>query len=432
MAAETRAGEAIREAIGREGPITFRRFMDMALYTAPGAYYSSGTSQIGPGGDYFTSPEIHPAFGALVARQLEQIWVALGRPEVFSLIEVGAGSGALARDILSHVARWSPHFFKTLEYVILERNPEFARRQQQTLAEIGPAGERVAWRSSPPPKERSTGIIRGCFLSNELLDAFPVHRVRVEAGSLRELYVAAGADGFVEVTGELSNPSLKSYFDRLGFLPPEGARAEVNLDALKWVREVAAALKQGAVITIDYGYPARELYSDRHMEGSLLCFYRHTLTDNPYVRVGLQDMTSHVDFTSVTLEGEQAGLTAVGLATQQQFLSSLGMDAFAAQLPALGLRRSDYDANRLALRELMAPDGLGRVRVLIQQKGLDVFDPAGLRPEGIAPADLGRDVLAEGPPLLTRSHMRLDSPPNLDLFMDTQGMWDEMLRDEDE
>src|SRR5512138_3713574 len=111
--------------------------MEMALYTAPGAYYSTDTSQIGAAGDYFTSPEIHPAFGALVARQVEQVWVTMGRPEIFSMIEMGAGSGALARDILSYVARSSPDLLRTLEYVILEPNPEFVRRQQQTLAEIG-------------------------------------------------------------------------------------------------------------------------------------------------------------------------------------------------------------------------------------------------------------------------------------------------------
>lgn len=406
--------------------------MEMALYTAPGAYYSAGTSQIGAAGDYFTSPEIHPAFGAILCRQLEQTWVFMGRPEVFSVVEIGAGSGALARDILSYAAQYSSDLFQAMEYVILERNRDFARRQQQTLAEIGPAGERVAWRPAPPVGERAGEIIRGCVLSNELLDAFPVHRVTVENGVLREIYVDAGDDGLLEKIADLSDPALASYFDRLGFLPPEGARVEVNLDALEWVRGIGRALKRGVVITIDYGYTAPELYSERHLDGSLLCFYRHSITGNPYIRVGRQDMTSHVDFTSVSAMGEEAGLRSVGLTTQTEFLRRLGMDHYAAMLRTLNLRRSDFEANRMAMEELMDPKGLGRVNVLIQQKGLDGFDPAGLHPGGLTPRSLGREYVDEPPPLLTRSHMRLDMPPNMDLFVDTQSMWDEMMRDDDE
>lgn len=424
------AEEAIREEIAAHGRITFRRFMEIALYSALGAYYSTGTEQIGPRGDYFTSPEIHPAFGALLARQIEQVWVAMDRPEVFSLVEVGAGSGALARDILSYSAKWSPGFFQAIEYVIVERAPGFVSRQRRTLAEIGPIGERVAWRRPPPEGPEMAGKFRGCVISNELLDAFPVHRVAVRKGDLREIYVGLEGTTFVEIEDEPSTPALRAYFDRLGFIPPEGARVEVNLDALNWIRRVAAALGRGAVITIDYGYPARELYSERRMQGSLLCFYRHTVSDDPYVRVGRQDMTTHVDFTSLSLESESAGLATVGMVTQREFLSALGIGAYAEALGKLELRRSDYEANRLALRELVDPGGLGRVKVLIQRKGIPELDPAGLKAGGIREADLGRDVGAEPPPLLTRAHMRLDSPPNMDLFMDARSMWDELLGDD--
>lgn len=427
----TPAEAAIREAIAQQGPISFRRFMEMALYSAPGAYYASGTGQVGAGGDYFTSPELHPSFGALVARQVEQVWVAMGRPASFTVVEMGAGNGALARDILSYVAKCSPDFRRAIRYEILERDSDFARRQKQTLADLGSAAEGVTW-DLFEALDMEPSSVDGVFLSNELPDAFPVYRVAVVRGRLMEIYVDVAHGEFVETLAGPSTPALAAYFGRLGFLPPEGARVEVNLDALAWIRRVAGALRRGAVITIDYGYAASDLYSERHMDGSLLCFYRHTLGDNPFVRVGLQDMTTHVDFTSLALEGETAGLRTGGLTTQRVFLSALGMDSYVAWLRQMGLRASDYDANRLAIHEIMDPGALGRVKVLLQQRGLGGFDPAGLRPEGLRLDDLGRDASAEPPPLLTPSHMRLTSTPNMDLLVDTQSMWDDLMGDDEE
>ena len=428
MTEMTPAEAAIREAIARQGPITFRRFMEMALYSAPGAYYATGTGQIGAHGDYFTSPEVHPSFGALVARQVEQVWNAMGRPDVFAVVEMGGGSGALARDILSYAARWSPNFHRAIRYQILERNPEFASRQQRTIGELGSAADNVTWLVSDEFAFQPDGI-DGCFVSNELPDAFPVHRVTVNDGTLKEIFVTVRDGTLSETQAGLSTPALASYFDRLGFLPPEGARVEVNLDALAWIRRVAGALRRGATITIDYGYPARDLYSERHMDGSLLCFYRHTLRDNPYIRVGLQDMTTHIDFTSLAMEAEAEGLETMGLATQRAFLSALGMDHFVAGLRGAGLRASDYDANRLAIHELMDADGLGKVKVLIQQRGLRGFDPIGIRPEGIRSDDLGRDTTLEPPPILSRSHMRLNTPADEASFVDAQSIWDQLMGD---
>lgn len=431
MADITSAETAIRETIARKGPITFRQFMGMALYSAPGAYYTSGTGQIGLGGDYFTSPEIHPSFGALVARQLEQVWALMGRPDLFTVVEMGAGSGALARDILSYAARWSPDFHTAIRYKILERSPAFARRQEQSLGKLGSITESVTWLVSEafaiPPNS-----IDGCFLSNELPDAFPVHRVTVQDGTLKEIYVTVRDEKLSETQTDPSTPALDAYFDRLGFLPPEGARVEVNLDAIAWIRDVSGALRRGAAITIDYGYPARELYSERHMDGSLLCFYRHTLGDNPFIRVGLQDMTTHVDFTSLALEGEAAGLQTTGPTTQQAFLSALGMDRYRALLPGMGLWAPEYETNQLGIRELMDPAGLGRIKVLIQTKGLAGFSLAGLRTEGIRPDDLGRDTTPEPPPLLTRAHMRLNTPANEASLIDAQSMWDQLMGDDEE
>lgn len=423
----TPAEAAIRDRIAREGPITFRDFMEMALYSAPGSYYGKGTGQIGPRGDYLTSPEIHPAFGALLCRQVEQVWVALNRPQSFTVVEMGAGSGALARDVLAYAARWSPDFFRAMSYLIVEPNPAFRVRQRQALSQA-PSGK-VAWDdwehlvSSPP--------VRGCFLTNELLDAFPVHRVVVAGGAIREVFVGLDGDRFVEVLAAPSTRRLPEYFELLGFLPPEGAKAEVNLAAAGWIRAVPPLLGTGSVITLDYGYPAEELYSARHLDGSLLCFYRHTVNSDPYARVGLQDMTTHVDFTTLAREGELGGLDPLTLTDQRSFVLSLGMGQWLGEIESLPIPSGERDANWVALRELVAKDGLGQVKVLIQSKGLAGFEPAGLRPTGLLPDDLGRDVASEPVPLLTPAHMRLTAGAT-GQWADTRSLWEEMLADNDE
>lgn len=422
----TPAEAAIRERIAREGRVTFRDFMEMALYTAPGSYYGSSLETIGVRGDYFTSPEVHPSFGALVARQVEQVWVAMGRPDRFTLIEMGAGTGSLARDLLAYAARWSPPFHRAIHYAIVERGPALVDLQARALAGHAPSAGKVTWYPSLDAVAEPRSV-EGCFLSNELLDSFPVHRVVVEGGGPREVYLEVRQGRFVEVLGEPSRPDLDLYFRRLGLLPPEGCRAEVNLDALGWMEQVAALLRRGIVLTVDYGYEAEELYSPRHRDGTLLCFYRHTLNSDPYVRVGLQDMTTHVDFTSLVREGEEHGLQALGLTTQRSFLAALGMNGYLEMLPGLGLRAADYEANRLAMRELARADGLGRVKVLMQHRGLEGFEPAGFRPEGLRSEDLQRDWAAEPPPLLTRSHMRLTAAPETDLPFDAEGMWHELF-----
>jgi SAM-dependent MidA family methyltransferase len=423
------AEQAIRERIAREGRITFRDFMEMALYTAPGAYYASAGEKLGGRGDYFTSPELHPSFGALLARQMEQVWLALGRPPRFSVVETGPGTGALARDILSYTLRHAPAFHAAVEYLLVERSPDLARRQLRTLAEAGisPLPRHAGSLLSLP--ERS---VVGCFLSNELLDAFPVHRVRVEAGGLHEIYVETSEDALRDAAGAPSTEEISAYFQRLGLLPREGCEAEVNLEALAWMRQVAGRLDRGAVITLDYGYPAEEIYSARRCRGTLLCFYRHTVSEDPYSRVGRQDMTSHVDFTSLGLAGEEAGLGTLGLTDQASFLSSLGLERYLALLGTLELEYRELEANRMALRELMNPAGLGRVRVLLQQRDLHGFAPAGLQPGTPGKPFLDRETEEELPPLRTRRHIDLTAPPDVGALLDPGEMWRELLGEDDE
>ncbi|HEX2987573.1 MAG TPA: SAM-dependent methyltransferase [Chloroflexota bacterium] len=425
------AEDAIRWEIEQSGPITFRRFMELALYGGPTGYYSSGTERVGRSGDFLTSPEVHPAFGSLLARQLEQLWRAMGRPDPFPVVEMGAGRGSLALDILSYCAQWSPPLHNALAYTILEPNPTLADRQRELLASSSEAAAKVRWRitDSLDLPERS---LEGCVVTNELLDAFPVHRVRNQSGALQELYVGVEGHRLVDVPGKPSDPALEEYFDRLGLLPPAGCKAEVNLDALQWMRRVASVLDRGAAITIDYGYPATDLYSRRHCDGTLLCFYRHTLNADPYARIGEQDITTHLDFTSLMAEAERLGLQQAGLTTQREFLRALGIDGYRRRLSALGLRRRDLDANGLAMDALVAPQGLGRIGVMIQVKGVDEFFPAGLRPDGFRPAELGRDFTLETPPLLRSQQLRLNASPTAELSQaETEDLWRDLMAEDD-
>ncbi|HEU4758481.1 MAG TPA: SAM-dependent methyltransferase [Dehalococcoidia bacterium] len=356
--------EAIVARIRQEGPIPFREFMAMALY-APGlGYYCSPRAKMGREGDYLTSPEVSPIFGALVGRQLREMWEAMGQPEPFDVVEAGAGTGALCRDVLRWAGRTAPRFFEAIRYTLVEMSPALAARQRSALEADGAPADRVRWDQALPPE------VKGCMLSNELLDALPVHRVEVRDGRLLEVFVAWEGDRFVEELREPSTPDIEAYFERLGLLPGEECRAEVNLEALRWMGEAGRSLAQGFVLTLDYGHEARELFAPWRRDGTLLCFYRHNASGDPYARLGRQDMTSHVDFTSLRRAGEEAGLTTLGTTSQSQFLANLGIVEAAPPLGEGDVNLEEYYARRRAVIELVDPAGLGRIRVLAQAKGM--------------------------------------------------------------
>ncbi len=341
------------------GALPFRDFMQMALYDPALGYYTSPRDVIGRGADYLTSPELSPLFGAMLGRQLQEMWQRLDRPGRFNAVETGPGTGVLARDVLAWAARTAPDFAGALRYTLVETSPALTERQQATLAAEGLEAE---WREALP-----SGVT-GCVFSNELLDALPVHRVAVRDGALREIYVMRDGDGFGE---QLRDPQagVAAYFGALGLLPGEGCRAEVNLEAPRWIAEAASAIERGYLLTLDYGYAAEELYAAWRSDGTLLCFYRHNPSDDPYARIGRQDITAHVDFTTVSRSGEDAGLETLGLTTQTEFLGALGIGE-ALQQPA-GDRpdMEEYFARRRAVTDLIDPGGLGRVKVLVQVKG---------------------------------------------------------------
>jgi SAM-dependent MidA family methyltransferase len=244
---------------------------------------------------------------------------------------------------------------------------------------------KVFW-INPEAFEQGKCLIEGCFLSNELVDAFPVHQVIFNRGILKEVYVTQDHGQLKEQWGELSDPRIASYFQSMDVSLQEGQRAEVNLKALDWVEKVARCLKKGFVLTIDYGYLAKELYGPQRREGTLLCYYQHRTSENPYERLGEQDMTSHVNFSGLVQRGEEVGLHLTGLVPQYQFLLALGL---LQEMESLGRGMSEMDAlrMRLSLKHLIEPEmGMGEVfKVLIQHKGVDEPQLDGLRDLGSIP-----------------------------------------------
>jgi len=352
--------EAIVARILTEGPITFRDFMDAALYHPQHGYYRSHREKMGREGDYLTSPEVSSIFGVLLGRQLREMWQALGEPRRFDLVEAGAGTGRLCRDILRWARSHAPAFRAALACIVVEVSDALAERQRETLADECCD---VRWSAALPDG------IEGCLLNNELLDSFPVHRVSVREGALLEVFVAWDGARFVEALRPPSTPALESYFEPLGLLPGEGCLAEVNLEALEWMRRAGRALRSGFLLTLDYGFEAQELYAPWRTDGTLLCFYRHNAAGDPYARLGRQDITSHVDFTSLRKAGEESGLRTLGLVSQSEFLTRLGIAEVMAPPGEGDTDLEEYYARRRAVSELVDPEALGRVRALVQAKG---------------------------------------------------------------
>ena len=374
-------GERLRRyilsQIKERGAIPFCQFMEWCLYRPDDGYYRSERMGTGKDGDFYTSPCIHPLFGGLIAKQLSQMSEQMGGG-FFDVVEQGGGKGFLCNDVLQWARKNRPAFYQRLRYHLIETSPHFLKEQRERLIEHEREGK-VFW-MDPQAFEAGKNRMEGCFLSNELVDAFPVHQVILDHGNLREIYVTQDHGQLKEQWGEPSEPRIASYFQSIGIKLQEGQRAEVNLKALDWVEKVARCLAKGFVLTIDYGYLAKELYGSHRRRGTLLCYYQHQTSENPYERLGEQDITSHVNFTSLIQKGEEVGLHLTGLVPQYQFLLALGL---LQEMESLGRDMSEMDALRLrlSLKNLIEPElGMGEVfKVLIQHKGIDQPQLDGLR-----------------------------------------------------
>lgn len=396
----------IIDRIKDEGPITFEAFMDMALYHPGLGYYSCPRTTIGRDGDFYTSPHLHPAFGAMIGKQLMEMWMILGRPSEFYAVETGAGMGYLCRDIFDYLhkpsedptsAQDKSEFLGSLQYVIVEPFEHFQVRQKRLLDELlkNPPSPGLAKGGGdaidPPPSHPLSRVgrehriswiksvneldeINGCIFSNELLDAFPVHLVEMDNG-LKEVFVTYDGEKFEEKLDDISTADLAHYINQQHIELLPGYRTEINLQTRKWLEDINKALSRGFLLTIDYGYTAREYYCSDRTKGTLLCYYKHLFNENPFQHIGEQDITAHVNYSSLKKWGEEFGLKTLGYCPQGTFLVAAGIDEVITELYS---HSPDYFSEISKIKGLIVPQGMGESHsFMIQYKGEGLPDLRG-------------------------------------------------------
>ena len=339
------------------GWVSFARFMELALY-APGlGYYMAGARKLGRDGDFVTAPEISPLFGRAVAQQVAPL-LTDGLTEV---LEIGAGSGALAADLLLELERLGR---LPARYLILELSADLRSRSRDTIAARAPRHmERVAWLNRVPP------AFRGIVIGNEVLDAMPAHRVLRSAGATLEGCVQydAASGRFADLDRPASDAVQRAAAALP--LPADDYRTEIQLHAGAFVRTLGAALERGVAFFFDYGFPRHEYYHPQRTRGTLMCHYRHRAHDDPYFLPGLQDITCHIDFTAIAQAAHEAGLALLGYTNQAQFLLNCGITDLLAETPADDV--AAYAPRAAEAQTLLLPSEMGELfKVIALGKGI--------------------------------------------------------------
>jgi SAM-dependent MidA family methyltransferase len=368
----------IRSEIERDGPMTFARFMELALYDPDRGYYTRPAAPAGGPGrqaDFLTAPESHPIFGEAIARHLESAWDALRRPDRFVVREHGAGTGALAAGLLGGLRRSGSPLAAAIRYQPIDASPARTGALRERLAGLGL--EAALEPSSEQPEA-------GAILANELLDALPVHRVEGgSGGELLERFVQVSGDGgFEEHATEPSTTALEARLAAEDIRLEPGQVAEVCLAIDEWVAGAVKPLARGVLLMIDYGHAAANLYEPAR-GSTLRAYHRHRVHADPFVAIGRQDLTAHVDLTAVERAATAAGLEPLGRTTQARFLADLG----AGEL--LVARQSDPDTSlasyleaKSALVRMLDPRATGGFAVLGFARGM----PSGVPLRGFGPA----------------------------------------------
>ncbi len=336
-------------------PMTFEKYMELCLYHPEYGYYTRGNLP-GKRGDYLTSPCVHKVFGATLALQILEIFKLLDKPSDFVIVEAGAGQGYLALDILSYLSQ-KEYFFK---YYIIEPLPILKAIQEETLSEFK---SQVMWYESLEKVPPFCGV----FLCNEFFDAFPVHLIQKEEDRLMEIWVSVERGNIKEFLGELEEPQILKIVNPYSNFWIDGYRTEVNLRAESFYKILSQKLRIGAIIIIDYGYPRQDYYAPERYKGTLLCYYKHRVVENPYFKPGHIDITAHVDFTLLRELGERFGFINLGFTQQGAFLASLGIERVLYEVSEGSWR------DREALKMLIFPEGFGTSHwVLIQGRFLNL------------------------------------------------------------
>ncbi|HEX8926664.1 MAG TPA: SAM-dependent methyltransferase, partial [Terriglobales bacterium] len=348
--------------IRERGPIPFSRYMELSLYDPELGYYSRNAEQFGKAGDFYTSSDVHAVFGRLLARQFEEMWRVLDSPAEITLVELGPGRGLFAQDVLAWAEKKFPTFFRALRIVLVETSPALRTRLKERFAPQVAEGKVLVAENIDSAQFGDNAIV----FANEFFDALPVEvldhrgelRIAVNSGHLAEQFVPP-------------SPEVLEYIDRYGVQPESGERVEAPLIAQKYMMHVAARLKRGFVIAIDYGYTRAELLAGRH-RGTVTAFRQHTMSVSPYEAPGEQDITAHVNFTALRAAGENAGLDYLALLTQAQFLMGIGeVNQFADAFEDCGSRQEQAKV-ALQLKHLVTPAGMGETfHVLLMSRGVD-------------------------------------------------------------
>jgi SAM-dependent MidA family methyltransferase len=357
--------EIIVEKIKREGPVSFHDFMEMSLYYPESGYYTSINDKIGKNGDFYTSSSLTSIFGVMIGKQIEEMWEIAGM-EPFTIIEYGAGTGLLCHDILEYLKN-NIKLYDELNYCIIEKSPVMREKEKAHLH------EKVSWHNSI----QEIAGVTACVLANEVVDNFSVHQV-VMKDELMEVFVDY-KNGFIELL-QPAKKELKNYFTELSVSLSRDFRTEINLEAIEWLKEIAASLKKGFVITIDYGYPSFDLYRECRSDGTLICYNTHKINNDPYSNIGKQDITAHVNFSALNHWGSKYGLEPCGFTNQAAFLLSLGFENY------LRMMNEQLSGDIMAicrkqafLKYTMLIDMGSKYKVLIQQKGLPKNELSGLK-----------------------------------------------------
>lgn len=346
----------VENLVREKGQITFAEFMDIALYKEGEGYYQK-LNPFGEQGSFYTSVNASESFGRTLARSF--IYITRLLELEHSFCEMGAGSGMLANDILNCIKETEPEFYSKLSYTIIEKSGYLIERQKELLEKEHPGKAR--WITFEELSD-----FNGVFYSNELVDAFPVHRVIRMEGELKELYVSE-IDGALRFNpGELSTPELKEFLDNLSLNVTETQIVDINLDLRRWIEAMADKVTKGVVVTIDYGFEAPMLYQSYRRDGTVTCYHQHRQNNDFFERIGYQDITAFVDFTSLSLYGAEKGLVPMAFMPQWLYLVQSGiLDEINA---------ADTDLKKASIKSLIMPEGgFGtNFQVFIQGKGVDV------------------------------------------------------------
>ena len=364
--------EIIKSQIRDLGPITFAEFMELALYHPGYGYYSSGNSRIGKEGDFYTSPYVHPAFGKVIANFIMKSFDIIDE-EKLTIIELGAGKGLLALDVLTQIKSANPEQYDRSNYYIVEKSDHFRNESKKTLIDHR---HKIKWLSSLDELEKEK--VSGVIISNELIDALAFHRVKVVEENLVEIYVSVEDGEIIEITDKPSSADLEEYFQNTDVQFREGQEFEINLHAESLLQKIEGILRKGLILTIDYGYLAPELFSPERMKGTYKCIYRHTINETPYINIGEQDITAHVDFSNLIRIGESLKINKIQYTTQGQFLVDWGILDFISK--GMGEKSgldSSNEKERQAIKNLFLPRLMGdKFKILLQEKNLEISHKA--------------------------------------------------------